>query len=517
MRHPRAASALAGLLIAAGLPPWGWWPLTLAGLGLWFHLLADVPARTRLGRSVAVGAFWAFPSTLWMLDLTPAGWPVAAGLFTLLVALAGWATPGEGARRPTAFAGAVVLAEVVRWHVPFGGVPLATLAMASVDTPWAVAARFLGSPFLVFVTVVIAAGLRDAVVRRHVPWRPIGAVCAAVLLGYLGGIGVDTVRTIDVVVVQGGGPQNTRADTCENRNVFERHVAATELIAADEDVDLILWPEDVIHPVDELIPTPTRCDEPVLRADEALGELRRLAAATDATIVSGWFEPSDDRTANENYSVVTTPDGRQGDRYDKVRLVPFGEFVPLRSLLEKFSDELPGRDVRAGTGPAVLDTEFGPLGVSISWEIFFDYRARDAMNNGGQMLLNPTNGSSYWLTIVQTQQVASSRLRAIENDRWVLQAAPTGFSAVVGNDGEVHQRTSISEQTVLRQAVPLRQGRTLATIVGPWPMLALALFALGRARRGSDLDGEGDGPVVDELDGHVGTEATGRHGRAERP
>ena len=479
----RASSPLAGLGIAAGLPPWGWWPLSLVGLGLWFHLLDGVSPRTRFRRSLVVGAFWAFPSTLWMFDLTPPGWPVAAGVFTLLVALAGWATPAAGPRRSLVFASAVVIAELIRWHVPFGGVPIATLAMASVDTPWAISARFLGSPFLVLVSVVISAGLRDAVVRRRVPWGPIGALCGAVFLGYIGGVGVDTVRTIDVVVVQGGGPQNTRADTCENRRVFERHVAATELIGRDEPVDLILWPEDVVHPVDDSIPTPSRCDAPLLRADEALAELRRLAAETDATIVSGWFEPSDDRTFNQNYSILISPDGTIGDRYDKVRLVPFGEFVPLRSFLENFSDELPGRDVRSGTEPAVLDSEFGPLGVSISWEIFFDYRARDAMNHDGRLLLNPTNGSSYWLTMVQTQQVASSRLRAIETDRWVLQAAPTGFSAVVGNDGKVHQRTGVSEQAVLRQAVPLRDGRTLATIAGPWPVLLLAVVVIARSRR----------------------------------
>jgi apolipoprotein N-acyltransferase len=364
------------------------------------------------------------------------------------------------------------------------------LAMASVDTPWAIAARFLGSLFLVLVTVLIAAGLRDAWVRRVVPWRPIGVLCAAFFLGYVGGIGVDTLRTIDVVVVQGGGPQNTRADTCENRRVFERHVAATELISDEENVDLILWPEDVVHPVDDRIPTPDRCDEPVLRTDEALAELQRLARAKNAMIVSGWFEPSDDRTANENYSVIIEADGEVGDRYDKVRLVPFGEFVPFRSFLENFSDELPGRDVRSGTEPAVIDSEFGPLGISISWEIFFDYRARDAMNHDGRVLLNPTNGSSYWLTIIQSQQVASTRLRALENDRWVLQAAPTGFSAVVGSDGKVHQRTGVGEQAILRQSVPLREGRTLATYVGPWPMLVLSLFIVGRAQRGRRGDRE---------------------------
>jgi apolipoprotein N-acyltransferase len=85
----------------------------------------------------------------------------------------------------------------------------------------------------------------------------------------------------------------------------------------------------------------------------------------------------------------------------------------------------------------VVDTPVGPLGIVISWEVFFADRARDAIGNGGEVLLNPTNGSSYWLTQVQTQQVASSRLRAIETGRWELQAAPTGFSALVDPAGNL--------------------------------------------------------------------------------
>ena len=129
-----------------------------------------------------------------------------------------------------------------------------------------------------------------------------------------------------------------------------------------------------------------------------------------------------------------TPDGDVTSRYDKVRRVPFGEYVPLRGLLEAFG--APVDQVRTnavpGAGPAVLDLPDGTRpGVVISWEVFFGGRAREGVKQGGDVLLNPTNGASYTGTIVQTQQIASSRLRAIETGRWVVQAAPTGFSAFV--------------------------------------------------------------------------------------
>ena len=494
MRGARLRAIGAGLLIAAAVPPWGWWPLGLLGLRLWYRLIDIEGARTRFTRSLLVGAFWAFPATLWMFDLTAAGWPVAAGLFTLLVGAAGAITPSRtraqppagtvgargapGRERPIVFVAAVVAVELIRWHVPFGGVPIATLAMASVATPWAGTARVLGSPFLVAVTVMIAVALAEAVRRPRVAFLLGCAVVASAVAGNLASRTVETNGEIAVAVVQGGGPQNTRADVCENRNVFERHMAASAQIS-DEPVDLILWPEDVVHVSPDGTPTPSRCDQPIITRSEALRRLTDLAVEREATLITGWFERAEDGLANVNYSIVIDADGELGDRYDKVRLVPFGEFVPLRGLIEQFSDELPGLDVRPGTGPAVLETDVGPLGISISWEVFFDYRARDAINNGGEVLLNPTNGSSYWLTIVQSQQVASSRLRALETDRWVLQAAPTGFSAIVGPDGAVEQRTGVSEQAVLRQTIERRTGRTPAVVFGPWPMIAAIVAVLG--------------------------------------
>jgi len=478
VKKTRTLSILAGVLIAAGLPPWGWWPLTIAGLALWFSLLDRLTPHGRFGRSLLVGAAWFFPSTVWMADLTPIGWPLAAAAFSVMTALVGWITPSDRGYRGAVFCAAVALAELIRWNWPFGGVPISTLAMAGVATPLAASVRLFGSPILVVLMALAGVILADLVSRRRAGLGAVAMLVAMPLAGLLPLVATDEGDSIRVAVVQGGGPQNTRADLCENRQVFERHMAASRLI--DEPVDLVLWPEDVVHPVVDAT-TSEPCPEPLLRRSEAVTRVSQLADDLDAVLVTGWFETSADRTANLNYSIVSDSNGTTRDRYDKVQLVPFGEFVPLRGFIERFSSELPGRDARAGTDPAVVDSELGPLGVAISWEVFFDHRARDAIGNGGAVLLNPTNGSSYWLTIVQSQQIASSRLRALETDRWVLQAAPTGFSAIVDPSGEVVARSGVSEQKVLIETIELRGGRTPAVVLGSWPVLvgsaAILLFA----------------------------------------
>ena len=138
--------------------------------------------------------------------------------------------------------------------------------------------------------------------------------------------------------------------------------------------------------------------------------------------------------------------------------------------------------MRPGTEPAVIETSLGKLGVVISWEVFFEERAREAAENQAGIIINPTNGASYWLTQVQSQQVASSQLRAIETGRWLIQSSQTGFISIIDPSGKVLQRTGISEKAVMQANVGIRTGNTWYTKIGIWPMLviSLALFGLGR-------------------------------------
>jgi apolipoprotein N-acyltransferase len=480
-----AHAASAGLAIAAALPPWGWWPLAFVGLALFDRLLADQPARRRFERGALAVAFWLAPGMLWMWDLTPPGYIVAVVFYSALFGGAAAIVPSSAGRR-LALPGAFVLVELLRWRWPFGGVPLATLPMTQVSSPLLPVVRTLGSLLLVALVVAIGGAL-SALSQRQ--WRPAVVVAVVVALCSLWAAIAPSghvLRTIDVALVQGGGPQRTRADITENPIVLQRHVDATRLI--DGHVDLVLWPENVVNP--EPVPSDGSPRDPkLLYEDEARAIVERVAREQNAIFLPGWFTHLDDKH-NDNFTEAVDPTGAVVDVYHKVRAVPFGEYVPLRWVVEPFGGSaLPEREVLPGTGPAVLDTPLGRVGVSISWEIFFDDRARDAIRHGGQILVNPTNGSSYWLTIVQAQQIASSRLRALETGRFVLQAAPTGFSAIITPSGLVIDRTAVGEQAVVHGTVELRGGQTIAVRFGDWPMLiiGLALVAAGEAirRRGS--------------------------------
>jgi apolipoprotein N-acyltransferase len=462
-----ALPLVAGLLLAASLPPWGFWPLALPGLVLVDRVIADRPATSRFGRGWVVGLGLLAPTMFWMNWLTIPGYVIAVGFFAAGIggALA-LCPPGPGRR--LALPAAWLLAEAFRGAWPFGGVPMSILAVGQVGGPLGPIARVGGT--LLIAAVTVAAGVAGSALLQR-SWRAgaIGAAVVAVALVVAGVApsGEGTGRSLRVGFVQGGGPQGTRAEDTDERLVFDRHLIASERLP--DGLDLVVWPEDVV----DVSRTVTETE---------LGrQLSQLARDLDAPVIAGVVEDDGDDHFR-NASVAWDRDGVPIGRYEKVHRVPFGEYVPLRWLLDPIAgDALPRRDAVAGTGPAVLDVAGTRVGVVISWEVFFGHRARDAVRHGGRVVLNPTNGSSYEGTLVQTQQIASSRLRALETGRWVVQVAPTGFSAFVSPSGDVIGRTAVSEAAVGVHRVELRRGQTPYTRLGDRPFVLLAGLVVAAA------------------------------------
>ena len=165
--------------------------------------------------------------------------------------------------------------------------------------------------------------------------------------------------------------------------------------------------------------------------------------------------------------------------FEKVHRVPFGEYVPLRSLFSHFAN-LSGVPVDAvpGHGTGLMRTPAGPLGLLVSFEVFYAGRSHESVRAGAQLLAVPTNTSSYGTSQVPTQEIAAAIVQAVETGRDLVQAAPTGFSAVVTQRGVVLQRSALGRRQVLFATVALRRGLTPYDHWGDLPVLALAALAL---------------------------------------
>lgn len=497
----RPLAALAGgLLVASSMPPWGFWPLAFVGVAAFELAVVREPSRRRRALlGLTFGAGWFFPAMAWMWFLTAPGYLVTALLFAGFHAAAAaaaptgpWGTVG----RPAAHA----LAEALRLVFPFGGVPVATLAIGQAGGPLLGVARVGGViaiTWVVFQVGCALGALAPAASRLAGPRAPtvgarhgavaLGAVVVVLVAAGLAPEGHDTGRTVRIAAVQGGGEQGTRALDVPSDQVTDAHVAATETISPDDGIDLVVWPENSIDVDDE--PFDGSRDHALVAAQAARLGVPVVVGVTEDSEYSLHPQPGH----FVNAQVVVLPDGTVADRYEKVQIVPFGEYVPLRGLLEAVGapvDQVPS-DAIAGDGPAVVaapvDGADVRLGTMISWEVFFGDRGHAAVEPGADVLINPTNGASYTWTILQGQQVASSRLRAVEQGRWVVQVAPTGFSAFVSPDGDVFDRTGTSERAVIVRDIALRTGTTWYHTLTDWPwvtgLAAVVAVATWRGRR----------------------------------
>lgn len=463
-----ACGLAGGLLLAASLPPWpvstGAWPLGLVGAAVLFVALAGRGVKGRLAVGLAAGVGLYLPGLWWMRDFSAPGYVAATVLEAGILAAGMTLVPPASGRRAVAFPAALVLVERVRATWPFGGLPISGIDLGQVNGPLGGAAR-IGGRLLLVALVAVGGVVLAGLVRRRWRTAAIGAtlVAAAAGAGWVAPDGSADGR-ISVAAVQGGGPRGVRAVARDPGPVFERHFAAAAAVGAP--VDLMLWPEDVLDLERDLVGTPE---------DSRLAE---LALATGATLVVGVVEDVPGGRFR-NAVVAYGPDGTRVDRYDKVHRVPFGEYVPARGLFDSFADlSAVPRDAIAGTGPATLDTPVGRMTVVISYEVFYDDRVRSGVREGGRLVLVPTNASSYRDAQVPAQEVVVAQLRALESGRWVVQAAPTGYSAVIDHRGRVLDRTALGGGAVLVGDVELRSGRTVFISVGPWPWLAGAILVL---------------------------------------
>jgi apolipoprotein N-acyltransferase len=457
----------AGALIALSLPPFGLWPLAIVGVAVLSRSLEVLRWHRRLLAGYLAGLGQFSVGLTWALQFNSAGYVALVVAESLFLAAACALTPPQRGRVP-ALVGLLTLAELARQSWPFGGLPLGGMALGQVGGPFLLTAR-LGGPLLVTaVTCLAGVGLGELARRpslRSVPGAvALVATAGLAIGGALGPDGGAPVGHLRVAIVQGGGARGLDQLQVPPSVVFNRALAATESVKPP--LSLLLWPEDVVSMGGPLVGSQTE------------STLQAIARRLHTTFVAGVTLPVG-ATQFDNEMVVFGPTGKLVTSFEKVHRVPFGEYVPFRSFFAHFANlnDIP-RDAVPGTGSGMIATPAGRFAVLISYEVFFADRGRSGVRAGGELILVPTNTSSYSSSQAPTQEIAASQLQAVSEGRDLLQAAPTGFSAVIAEDGTVSDQTTLGARAVIATSVPLRTGVTPFEQWGDLPLLVLALLMM---------------------------------------
>nr|WP_046441232.1 apolipoprotein N-acyltransferase [Corynebacterium kutscheri] len=487
----------AGFFVYASYEPHGWWLLGIFGMTLLYAALmpwqqtifyrvlpalrsSQITLTSTINRRSGALLGFLHGLSLYLLLLPWIGEFVGAMPFIVLsIYLALWSLAfGIGAAilfsHPWAVWGYPFLYLAFEWgrsHFPFGGFAWVRLAWGQINGPLAQLAPLGGVAFVSFATVclgVAIAHLFSATASQHIRLFSVRtnqrAVSVIIVSTFLAISGIafftngsaDDTGSVRIAAIQGNVPRLGLDFNAQRRAVLENHVRETERL--NQQVDLVIWPEN-------------SSDVNPFTDSQAATLIEEAVESVQAPILVGTITRDD--IGPRNTMVVMDPHTGRGEQHNKKYLQPFGEYIPWRNFFRRFSPlvDLAG-NFQPGTGTGVvhmtaaLSNRVVAVGIATCYEVAFDAAGRDAVLAGAEILTTPTNNATFGFTDMTYQQLAMSRMRALELDRAVVVAATSGVSALVAPDGKVLSHTEIFESATLSADLPLRTHITYAARIG---------------------------------------------------
>ncbi len=466
-------SAAAGLLLALAFPPAELWPLALLAIAplLWLLRAAGPSRGFALGLAFGLAFFGA--TIYWIFLFGALAWLALTVASALSLSLVGALAPSlirPGAPLGTAIGLASLWTAVdwVRGMWPLGGFTWGAVGISQVDDrallPLATVAGVWGVTFVVVLVnallVEAAAGGGGAPRRAGRLAFALAVVLAPVALPFShpDGPSID-VASLQVDVREASGPTAAQ----EDRQVAQLNVELHASLASGPRPDLVLWGEGAL--------------DPAASSDaETVAAVRSVVAEVGAPTVIGAV--IDEDGAEHTSVIVLDGQGSNVGRYDKVHLVPFGEYVPFRDELGWVDairqipvDRVPGTAIRTLAVPGLP-----PFGTPICFENSFPAVPRAMVRAGATFLVVPVNNASYGFTAASDQHLQMSRMRAVETGRWVVDAAISGVTAFVDTRGQVVGRTELFQTAILRDRIQASTAETPYVRLGDWvPWLSLVV------------------------------------------
>ncbi len=507
LARPGLTAIIAGAASATGFAPLGLWPVTLVMLALLLWLLEHAPghrAAFALGWLFGVGHFtignnWIATAFTFQAKM-PAwlGWlavPLLSLYLAIFIGLATWAAwaawqrvtaprqPGE-ARNPLIlalfFAAAWIVTEWMRSWVfsGFAWNPLAAVGIGVAQTTAVIGTYGQSALWVTFAAALLAAA-RIRLGRAVVLGLPMAA--AATWSWVEPGMTAIGESGTPFTVVQPNIGQGDKYDMQLRAENYAK-LAALSPRQPEQPPRLLLWPEAAVPDyLEEGYPLEWYIEAPAF----VRAQLAGLLGGEDLLVTGAVkLDPTPDgRDVAYARNSVFTMDamGRLGPRYDKAHLVPYGEYLPMRIILEPLgiSRLVPGAiDFRHGPGARTLDLgRFGQMGVQVCYEIIFSGQVVDRANRP-DFIFNPSN-DAWFGSWGPPQHLAQARLRAIEEGLPVIRATPTGISAVIDADGRIVDSLGMGVAGRMDGLVPAAHRPTLFARFGNILPLGLAfLFAI---------------------------------------
>ncbi|MEA2433170.1 MAG: apolipoprotein N-acyltransferase [Actinomycetota bacterium] len=487
---------VSGVLLSLAFPEPDLAPIAWVALvPLLLALRAKSGERVTAGRGAALGFVFGlgFFATMlyWVSIVGYVAWAFLVVMESAFLALFGTcvALSGRGKRwiallTPVT---AWVAVEFARAHVPVVGFTWGQLAQSQHNLTWMLRPASLGGGWLVAGVVVgINVCLAEHFAHREffkIAVRWLAPTAVLVLAPLLIPANNATGEALRVSIVQGNVPRNFSGSLFDKElAITQSHRELTEGLV-DEHPDLVVWPESSVG-LD------------IRRDPTAESEVEQAASAVGVPMIVGGNTDLDEA----RYQVVAfqvEPGRGVTDVYVKTHLVPFGEYVPGRGLLDwiPMLDQVP-RDAVAGSEHNVFDIDGAKVATVLSFEGDFGDLVRKPIAGGGRLLVVATNTSTWGNTWASAQHEAFSQVRAAENGVWVVHAALSGISAFVQPDGTVVDETELWTATTMTHDVRLAESITLYARVGDWfPLLCIVMtvFALISSRPRRDRHQEGSG------------------------
>jgi apolipoprotein N-acyltransferase len=203
--------------------------------------------------------------------------------------------------------------------------------------------------------------------------------------------------------------------------------------------------------------------------------------AVGVPVLVGAIRLTSDGKYRLNEGILWSPTTGPGSTYVKRHPVPFGEYIPLRGIAEAISSDakLVDKDMKGGTGNGLVTGGPVSFGDVICFEVAYDSLVQSSVEAGARFLVVQTNNATFGHTAETYQQLAMSRLRAVETDRTVLQVATTGKSAIINPDGTVVAESGpLFAPAILAADIAPRTSTTLAVRLGALPEYILTALAV---------------------------------------